>query len=303
MISSAISHVHIRSLHPHASAAWYEKHFDAKKVFDAEVTPGSITVVMQLGGPVTFNISSQPEGASREIAVAWLNRLGLEHFGFNLENLKETLEALETEGVHIVQPYTDVPGITWQTYIEGPDGVLIKVDPARDSLVVLKTYPNSEINDVRVTSDGAVMAVGQIDRIPWVGRFDLNADTIWTEFLPLFTSGCRFGCSSSAVQSVSETEDGRVVVAGFTREQPPLDGIGSLRDEAWFYDYFSAENPQSILPSRLKKEFQMPSYANLKEVERRLLASYLASLKVKDWYLEETKKMEYEKLTGKSYTP
>ncbi|WP_455205557.1 c-type cytochrome [Kaarinaea lacus] len=84
---------------------------------------------------------------------------------------------------------------------------------------------------------------------------------------------------------------------------PPLDGIGSLRDEAWFYNYFSAENPQSILPSRLKKEFQMPSYASLKEVERRLLASYLASLKVKDWYLEETKKTEYEKLTGKSYTP
>ena len=47
----------------------------------------------------------------------------------------------------------------------------------------------------------------------------------------------------------------------------------------------------------------MPSYAQLPESERRLLASYMASLKVKDWYLEETRKAEFEKLTGKEYKP
>ncbi len=82
---------------------------------------------------------------------------------------------------------------------------------------------------------------------------------------------------------------------------PMLDGIGSLRSESWFYDYLSAPNPQKILPSRLKLQYQMPSYADLPEVERRKLAGYLASLKVEDWYLEETKKAEYEKLTGLEY--
>ncbi|MEO5702474.1 MAG: cytochrome c [Gammaproteobacteria bacterium] len=82
---------------------------------------------------------------------------------------------------------------------------------------------------------------------------------------------------------------------------PALDGIGSLRTEAWFYSYFSAKHPQSILPSRLKQEYQMPSYAHLPEQDRKVLAAYMASLKVKDWYLEETKKAEYEKLTGKDY--
>jgi hypothetical protein len=82
---------------------------------------------------------------------------------------------------------------------------------------------------------------------------------------------------------------------------PMLDGIGSLRSEAWFYEYLSAPSPQAILPSRLKREYKMPSFAQLPEGERRLLANYLASLKVKDWYLEETKKSEYEKLTGKEY--
>jgi hypothetical protein len=47
----------------------------------------------------------------------------------------------------------------------------------------------------------------------------------------------------------------------------------------------------------------MPSYAQLSDNERHLLASYMASLKVKDWYLEETRKAEYEKLTGKEYRP
>ncbi len=84
---------------------------------------------------------------------------------------------------------------------------------------------------------------------------------------------------------------------------PILDGMGSLHDEAWFYQYFSAANPQSILPSRLKQEFRMPSYAQLPENERHLLASYMASLKVQDWYLAETRKAEYEKLTGKEYRP
>lgn len=84
---------------------------------------------------------------------------------------------------------------------------------------------------------------------------------------------------------------------------PPLDGIGSLKSEQWFYDYFSAENPQEIVPSRLKKEFQMPSLAAAPKEDRENLAKYLASLKVEDWYLEETKKRVYEKLTGEKYKP
>jgi sulfur-oxidizing protein SoxX len=82
---------------------------------------------------------------------------------------------------------------------------------------------------------------------------------------------------------------------------PVLDGIGSLRSEEWFYRYFSGPDPQSILPSRLKPEYRMPSFASLPDGERRMLARYMASLKVKDWYLESTRAAEYEKLTGKAY--
>lgn len=82
---------------------------------------------------------------------------------------------------------------------------------------------------------------------------------------------------------------------------PSLDGIGAIRNEEWLYTYFSAENPQSILPSRLKKKYQMPSFAFVPEEDRRSLAAYFGSMKVEDWYLDEVKKSEYEKLTGKDY--
>jgi hypothetical protein len=82
---------------------------------------------------------------------------------------------------------------------------------------------------------------------------------------------------------------------------PSLDGIGSLKTREWLMTYLSAENPQEIVPTRLKKEFQMPSFANIPDQERTVLVDYLASMKVEDWYLPETKKREYEKLTGKKF--
>lgn len=82
---------------------------------------------------------------------------------------------------------------------------------------------------------------------------------------------------------------------------PIMDGIGSIRTEAWLYDYLSSPDPQSVIQSRLKLKYRMPSFASVPEEDRRVLAKYLASLKVQDWYLEETKKAEYEKLTGLVY--
>ncbi len=99
--------------------------------------------------------------------------------------------------------------------------------------------------------------------------------------------GCRECHSLSTVRSLLQAVPA-----------PMLDGIGSLRSEAWLYDYLSAADPQSKLASRLKREYRMPSYASLPEAERRTLASYLASLRVDDWYLDQTRRLEHDKLTG-----
>ena len=123
----AINHVHIRSVDPHTSAAWYEEHFGAKIVSEREVMPGTVTLSMEVGGPVRLNISSKPEGTPNNRAVAELNRLGLEHFGFDVSDLATELERLEKADVRIVLPLTEVVGGTRLAYIEGPDDVLIEL--------------------------------------------------------------------------------------------------------------------------------------------------------------------------------
>ena len=129
----SINHVHIRSTDPRASGSWYEKHFNARIVSEREIMPGTVTVSMEVGGPVRLNISSQPVGSPKDRSVAELNRLGLEHFGFDVSDLKSELDRLEKAGVRVVLPLTEVPTGARLAYIEGPDDVLIElVQPARN---------------------------------------------------------------------------------------------------------------------------------------------------------------------------
>ncbi|RME80323.1 MAG: cytochrome c [Zetaproteobacteria bacterium] len=79
---------------------------------------------------------------------------------------------------------------------------------------------------------------------------------------------------------------------------PSLDGIGSLRSEEWIYAYLSSEDPQQMLPSRLKKRYRHPSYAHIPEQDRRLLARYFAHMRAKPWYLPEVRRAEKEALYG-----
>ena len=127
----SINHVHIRSSDPRASASWYEKYFNAKILWEKEIMPGTVTVSMEVGGPVRLNISSKPAGSSEERSAAELNRLGLEHFGFNVADLESELRRLEGAGIRVVLPLTEVPTGARLAYIEGPDDVLIElVQPA-----------------------------------------------------------------------------------------------------------------------------------------------------------------------------
>ncbi|SVA01144.1 uncharacterized protein METZ01_LOCUS53998 [marine metagenome] len=93
--------------------------------------PGTITVSMDAGGPVRLNISSQPPGSSGETTPAELNRLGLEHFGFDTNDIEADIQRFQRSGVRIVLPITEISGGTKLAYIEGPDEVLIElVQPA-----------------------------------------------------------------------------------------------------------------------------------------------------------------------------
>ena len=126
-----INHVHIRASDPHTTAAWYEKYFNARIVSERTVMPNTVTIGMQMGGNCRLNVSSKPPGSSDERSVAELNRLGLEHFGFDVEDLDAEMERLTADGIRVVLPITETPTGSRLSYIEGPDDVLIElVQPA-----------------------------------------------------------------------------------------------------------------------------------------------------------------------------
>ena len=123
----AINHVHIRAKDPHVSAKWYEKFFVAQMMFSKELMPGTITISLAMDGPVRLNISTAPAGSSDERGNAELNHLGLEHFGFSVEDVDREIQNLEESAVRIVMPVTELIGGAKIAYIEGPDDVLIEL--------------------------------------------------------------------------------------------------------------------------------------------------------------------------------
>ena len=147
---------------------------------------------------------------------------------------------------------------------------------------------------------GVVLVVGSIKA--WLGQFKINdvAD------VPFYTTASNdLNRHANAIYKQQNCKQCHLLWGSRDLTQavpaPSLDGIGSLHDEAWFFAYFSAVNPQALIPSRLKQQYRMPSFAHLPEADRRALAQYMASLKVKDEYLDEVRKAEYEKLTGNTY--
>ena len=79
-----------------------------------------------------MNISSQKDGSPQDRPAAELNRLGLEHFGFVVDDIDADMERLETAGIRVVLPITEVSGGGRLSYIEGPDDVLIELVQRRD---------------------------------------------------------------------------------------------------------------------------------------------------------------------------
>ena len=89
--------------------------------------PGTITITMDTGSPVRLNISSQRAGESQERAVPKINRLGLEHYGFETDDIAADIAHFEGAGTRVVMPITDVGSGSKIAYIEGPDDVVIEL--------------------------------------------------------------------------------------------------------------------------------------------------------------------------------
>jgi catechol 2,3-dioxygenase-like lactoylglutathione lyase family enzyme len=116
--ANMVDHLHLAAPNPEEAAAWYQKHFDGKPTKEG-------TERLMFGETrMIFQKNDKPEPSSGSV---------LDHLGFSVKDLDATLKAFQADGVKIVQPARDVPGLFKLAFIEDPYGTRIEVvqDPEK----------------------------------------------------------------------------------------------------------------------------------------------------------------------------
>ncbi len=102
--SVAFDHVHIGVPDPAKAIEWYQK------LFGGQMMPRPRRLVF---GPTRFDI------ARTDTAKPSVGSL-LDHLGFSVADLDASMQIFQAEGVNVVQPVRDIPGLYKQALIEDP---------------------------------------------------------------------------------------------------------------------------------------------------------------------------------------
>lgn len=122
-------HIHLKAPDPQSTAQWYVDNFDATVKGEAQGLGGSKTIRIEVGGSL-INVTSAPAGETLPEGTADYH-FGLEHFGFETDNIEESMTSLEAAGVEVLLPITQSATGAKISYIKGPDNVRIElVEPA-----------------------------------------------------------------------------------------------------------------------------------------------------------------------------
>lgn len=107
-----VDHVHLAAPDPPTAVAWYQKYFGGQAMAEGtdRLLMGDVRVIF-----------SKRENALPSQGSA------VDHIGFSVANLEETMKSLEAAGVKIVTPARDVPGLFPLAFIEDPWGTRIEV--------------------------------------------------------------------------------------------------------------------------------------------------------------------------------
>ncbi len=120
-----INHIHLKAHDPKITAQWYVDMFGAKIVAEARGLGDSETIRMEIDN-VRVNVTSAPAGETLPEGTAE-SHYGLEHFGFDTEDIEATMAHMEEQGVEVLLPITVAGSGNKISYIKGPDNVRIEL--------------------------------------------------------------------------------------------------------------------------------------------------------------------------------
>ncbi len=120
-----INHIHLKAHDPKTTAQWYVNLFGAKIVGQGRGLGDSETIRLDIDG-VRVNVTRAPAGETLPEGTAE-SHYGLEHFGFDTDDIEGTMAHLEGHGVEVLLPITVAGSGNKISYIKGPDNVRIEL--------------------------------------------------------------------------------------------------------------------------------------------------------------------------------
>ena len=120
-----INHIHLKAHDPKTTAHWYADMFGAKIVGEGRGLGDSETIRMDIDD-VRVNVTSAPAGETLPEGTAE-SHYGLEHFGFDTDDIEATMAHMEAQGVEVLLPITVAGSGNKISYIKGPDSVRIEL--------------------------------------------------------------------------------------------------------------------------------------------------------------------------------
>ena len=124
MPNYSYDHIHLRTKDPAGMARYFEKMFDAR-ILESIQSDGQPRVDLDINGLMVF-IAPVPTDADMPVSPRDPH-LGLDHFGFRVDNVDEAVADLKQRGAEIaVEPRTIRPAVRI-AFVRAPDDVRIEL--------------------------------------------------------------------------------------------------------------------------------------------------------------------------------
>ena len=121
-----VNHIHIKSKDPKITAEWFVKAFNVKIISEVVRPVGDQFIVTQTEGGLAINISSERDnevlGPADDDA-----HYGLEHFGFDTEDIDADIERLVSLGAIHKEGPMEQPDGRKIGFIAAPGGIRIEL--------------------------------------------------------------------------------------------------------------------------------------------------------------------------------
>ena len=121
-----VNHIHLKSSHPKKTADWFVDAFNVEVVSDSTRCFGDRFIVTRTEGGLAINISSERSGETLGPADSDPH-YGLEHFGFDTDDMDADLKRLQQLGATLKEGPIDNGGGVTIAFISVPGDIRIEL--------------------------------------------------------------------------------------------------------------------------------------------------------------------------------